>query len=173
LLEIREARLSLRSDISDIFTSGSVLSTAYNVYDESYLRAGTTPTFPFVYLLDSWIIFETKHLPVIVLETDYARELFQLGSVATGYCSARIYIFADSRGKRDDMAGAIISSINSINVRDFDTDNNDIQNTPPLEPISGKRIWTATDVPVPQELAFEKTLLNGMLLECRFRMDSN
>ena len=86
MFEIREARLSLRSDISDIFTSGSVLSSAYNVYDEGYLREGTTPVFPFIYLLDSWIIFETKHLPVIVLETDYDRELFQLGSVAIGYC---------------------------------------------------------------------------------------
>jgi len=168
LLEIREARLSLRSDISDIFTSGSVLSTAYNVYDESYLRAGTTPTFPFVYLLDSWIIFETKHLPVIVLETDYDKEPFELGSQPIGTCYARIYIFADSRGKRDDMAGAIVQDLTAVHIRDFDVAGNTIQSTSPLMPVGGRKVWTTSDVPVPQELAFEKTLLNGRLMECAF-----
>ncbi len=168
MFEIREARLSLRSDISDIFTSGSIFSSVYNVYDESYLRAGTTPTFPFVYLLDSWVIFSPTHLPVIILETDYDKEGFELGNQPIGTCRARIYIFADSRGERDDLSGAIIENLTEVHVRDFDAVGNTIQSTSPLMPVSGRRVWITSDVPVPQELAFEKTLLNGRLMECAF-----
>ncbi len=168
MFEIREARLSLRSDISDIFTSGSVLSEVFNVYDEDYLRAGTTPVFPFIYLLDSWIIFEPKHLPVIVLETDYDKDPFELGNEPIGTCMAMIFCFDDSRGGRDDLAGAILQDLTGVNIRDFDASGNPIQSSSPLMPIRGRSIWKTSQVPVPQELAFEKTLLYGRLLECAF-----
>ena len=168
MFEIREARLSLKSDISDIFTSGSIFSKVYNIYDEDDLRAGTTPTFPYVYLMDSWVIFETNQLPVIVIETDYDMEEFQLGSEPYGYCRAYTYVFGRDRGQRDDFAAAIMRNITEVNIRDFDTAGYPIQNTCPLLPFSGKRHWIARDIPVPQELAFEKTLLNCKQLECHF-----
>lgn len=168
MFEIREARLSLKSDISDIFTSGSIFSAVYNIYDEEDLRGKTTPTFPFVYLMDSWVIFEANHLPVIVIETDYDMEEFQLGSEPYGYCRAYIYVFGKDRGQRDDFAAAIMRNVTEVNIRDFDTVGYPIQGTYPLLPFSGRRHWIARDIPVPQELAFEGTLLNCKQLECHF-----
>ena len=168
MFEIREARLSLKSDIEDVFTSGSIFSEVYNIYDEDDLRAGTTPTFPYVYLMDSWVIFEANNLPVIVLETDYDFEEFQLGSSPSGYCMAYTYIFGKDRGQRDDFAAAIMKNVNQVNIRDFDTDGYPIQETTPLLPFTGKKVWKSRDVPVPQELAFEQTLLNCKQLECHF-----
>ncbi len=167
MFEIREARLSLKSDIEDVFTSGSIFSEVYNIYDEDDLRAGTTPTSPYVYLMDSWVIFEADNLPVIVLETDYDMEEFQLGSAPFGYCRAYTYVFGRNRGERDDFAAAIMG-ITEVNIRDFDTDGYPIQNTCALLPFSGKKVWRGNDIPVPQELAFEKTLLNCKQLECHF-----
>ena len=168
MFEIREARLSLKRDIQDIFTSGSIFSEVYNIYGEDDLREGTIPTHPYVFLLDSWIIFEANHLPVIVIETDYDMEEFQLGSEPFGYCRAYTYVFGKDRGQRDDFAGAIMRNVQEINIRDFDTDGYPIQNTCTLLPFTGKKVWRGNDIPVPQELAFEKTLLNCKQLECHF-----
>ena len=168
MFEIREARLSLKRDIQDIFTSGSIFSEVYNIYDEDDLRTGTTPTFPYVYLMDSWVIFEANNLPVIVIETDYDMEEFQLGSEPFGYCRAYTYVFGKDRGQRDDVAAAIMRNVTEVHIRDFDTDGYPIQNTCSLLPFSGKKHWIARDIPVPQELAFEKTLLNCKQLECHF-----
>jgi len=168
VFEIREARLSLKRDIQDIFTSGSIFSEVYNIYGEDDLRAGTTPTHPYVYLMDSWVIFKAKHLPVIVIETDYDMEEFQLGSVPAGYCKAYTYVFGKDRGERDDFAGAIMSNINEIHIRDFDDDDHPIEDTVPILPFSSKKCWIGRDIPVPQELAFEQTLLNCKQLECHF-----
>lgn len=168
MFEIREARLSLKRDIQDIFTSGSIFSEVYNIYGEDDLRDKTTPTFPYVYLMDSWVIFEANNLPVIVLETDYDMEEFQLGSNPMGYCKAYTYVFGKDRGERDDIAGAIMRNVNQVNVRDFDTAGYPIQDTQPLLPFAGKKVWIARDIPVPQELAFEQTLLNCKQLECHF-----
>lgn len=168
MFEIREARLSLKRDIRDIFTSGSIFSEVYNIYGENDLRAGTTPTFPYLYLMDSWVIFETNHLPVIVIETDYEMTEFQLGSYPFGYCMGYVYIFGKDRGQRDDFAAAIMRNINQVHIRDFDTAGYPIQDTVHLLAFSGRRHWIARDIPVPQELAFEGTLLNCKQLECHF-----
>lgn len=169
MFEVREARLSLKRDIQDIFTSGSIFSEVYNIYNEDDLRDKTTPTFPYVYLLDSWVIWEANHLPVIVLETDYRKRTLELGNDPIGYCLADIYIFGDDRGKRDDFA-SVIMDITAIHIRDFDTDGYPIQNTVSLEPIRGPDgYWDMiTGIPLPQELAFEGSLLNNARLSCAF-----
>jgi len=168
MFEIRAARLSLKRDIQDIFTSGSIFSEVYNIYSEDDLRDGTTPTFPYMYLMDSWVIFEANNLPVIVIETDYDMEEFQLGSYPFGYCRAYTYVFGQDRGQRDDFAAAIMRNVTEVHIRDFDTGGYPIQHTCSLIAFSGKRQWIARDIPVPQELAFEKTLLNCKQLECHF-----
>ena len=166
-LEIRETRLSLKRDISDVFTSGSILSTAYNIYGEDDLRAGTVPTSPFVYILDADVKFEQKQLPVIVLATDYATDEFQLGSAPFGMCEAEVYVIGRNRGERDDFTAAIMKNITKIHIRDFDTAGYPIQCTVPL--ISrGKRVWSARHFSVTEELRDEGSLLNGMVLSCQF-----
>lgn len=166
-LEIREVRLSLNRDIEDVFTSGSILSTAYNVYREDTLRAGTVPTDPYVYILDADVQFELKNLPVIVLATDYATEEFQLGSAPFGFCEAEVYVMGRNRGERDDFAAAIMKNITSIHIRDFDTAGYPLECTVPL--ISrGRRVWDAKQFPVSDELRAEGSLLNGMVLSCQF-----
>jgi hypothetical protein len=166
-LEIRESRLSLKRDIEDVFTSGSILSRVYNIYGEDDLRAGTAPTRPFIYILDADVKFELKHLPVIALATDYATEEFQLGSAPFGMCEAEAYVMGRNRGERDDFATAIIKNITKIHIRDFDADDDPLQCTVPL--ISrGKRVWDAKQFPLTDELRAEGSLLNGMVLSCRF-----
>jgi len=167
MFEIREVRLSLRSDISDVFTSGSILPTAYNIYDEDDLRGGIAPTFPCVYILDADVKFERKHLPVIALATDYATEEFQLGSAPFGLCEAEVYVMGRNRGERDEFAAAIMKNVRYIHIRDFDTAGYPIGCTVPL--ISrGRRIWTARQFPITEELRAEESLLNGMVLSCQF-----
>jgi len=167
MLDIREARLSLRSDISDIFTSGSILPKAYNVYDEDDLRSGASLTFPYVYILDADVKFEQKHLPVIALATDYATDEFQLGSAPFGMCEAEVYVIGRNRGERDDFAAAIMKNIRYIHIRDFDTAGYPIQCTVPL--ISrGRRTWEASQFSITEELRAEESLLNGIVLSCQF-----
>lgn len=167
MFEIREARLSLKRDIEDVFTSGSIFSEVYNIYDEGDLRAETTPTRPFVYILDADVQFEQKQFPVIVLATDYATDEFQLGSEPFGMCEAEVYVMGRNRGERDDFAAAIMKNITSIHIRDFDTVGYPLECTVPL--ISrGRRVWDAKQFPVSDELRAEGSLLNGMVLSCQF-----
>jgi len=167
-LEIRETRLSLKRDIEDVFTSGSILSTAYNVYGEDTLRAGTTPTEPYVYILDADVEFEQKHLPVIALATDYSTEEFQLGSNAQGFCEAEVYVMGRNRGERDDFAAAIMKNINAIHIRDFDVAAQTLLATVPLIPIRGNKVWDSESFPVTEDLRYEGSLLNGKVLFCSF-----
>lgn len=168
MFEIREARLSLKRDVEDIFTSGSIFSTVYNVYDEDDLREGTMPTFPFVYVLDTDVKFEQKQLPVIALATDYSTDEFQLGSNPQGLCEATVFILGRNRGERDDFASAIMKNINAIHIRDFDTDGYPILATVPLLPLRGTRIWDSEQFPITEELRVEGSLLNGIMLSSQF-----
>lgn len=166
-LEIRETRLSLKRDIEDVFTSGSIFSEVYNIYGEDNLRAGDVPTSPFVYILDADVKFEQKHLPVIALASDYATDEFQLGSAPFGMCEAEVYVMGRNRGERDDFSAAIMKNVTDIHIRDFDTDDDPLQCTVPL--ISrGRRVWSAKQFPVTDELRAEGSLLNGMILSCQF-----
>jgi len=168
MFEETEARRSLARDISDVFTSGSILSNVYNVYDEDDLRAGTVPTFPFVYILDTDVKFEPKHLPVIALATDYSTEEFQLGSNPQGLCNAEVYIMGRNRGERDDFAVAIMKNINAIHIRDFDVEAQTLLATVPLIPFRGNRVWDSESFPVTEDLRYEGSLLNGKVLFCSF-----
>lgn len=167
MLDERLARRSLARDISDIFTSGSIFSTVYNVYDEDDLRAGTTPVRQFVYILDADVKFEQKHLPVIALATDYATDEFQLGSNAQGLCDAEVYILGRNRGERDDFATAIMKYVKSIHIRDFDTDGYPILATVPINS-QGRREWDSEKIALTEELRTEGSLLNGVRLWCQF-----
>jgi len=169
MFEIREARLSLKADIEDIFTSGSVLSEVYNVYGEAQLRdTSFVPTRPFVYLLDSGIMFESQHLPAIVLETEYRKASFELGNPAQGRCMPEIHVFGRNRGERDDLAGAIMNDLTVVHIRDFDTVGHPIQHTSPLVPIVGNDVWIAQNASIGQESAFEGSLRNWVVLSCAF-----
>jgi hypothetical protein len=167
-LEIRETRLSLKRDISDIFTSGSILSTVYNVYGEDTLRAGTAPTEPYVYILDADVRFEQKHLPVIVLVTSYSTKGFELGSDPQSFCVAEVYIMGRNRGERDDFAAAIIKNVKAIHIRNFDVAAQTLLATVPLEPFGGDEYWRAENFPITEELRTEGSLLNGIILTCQF-----
>ncbi len=172
MFEVREARLSLKRDIQDIFTSGSIFSEVYNIYGEDDLKNGTVPTHPYLYLLDSWVIWEANHLPVVVLESNYQKQGFELGNDPTGFCLADVYVFGKNRGQRDDFASAIMD-ITGVNIRDFDTSGYPIQSTAPLEPIGPDVYWDMiTGIPLPQELAFEGSLLNSAKLSSAFRVMS-
>ena len=173
MFAIREARLSLRKEISDLFSTAATFGddgTAFNIYGEENLRDGAHAVHrPFLFLLDSFVSFQAEHLPVIVLETEMDSTPLQLGTDPTLLVFANIHIFGRTRGERDDMAGAIWENIKSVEIRDFDVDAETVQFTSPLMPISGENYWHIADSPPPsQELRMESSLLNWIIMSCSF-----
>lgn len=169
MLEIREAQLSLRQDLEDIFTSGSILPKAFNVYGETEMRDDAhSPARPFIYLMDSWVLFAPRHLPVIAIETDWDTKSFEIGNRDQGICIANLHVFGRNNAERDDLTSAIIKGLTEVHIRDFDTVGHPIIHTSPLIEQAGGRIWIIRSRTVGQEEAFESTLLHWRQLTCQF-----
>ena len=118
MLKNREIRLSARDHIKALFLAPAVASglSAFNVYDERDFRnvqSGTfTPTFPFVYLLDSFLEPVAQRVdlqqPQVVIEVDlYESEPYQLGDRAGRQVDFLFHVFGKNRGERDDIGGFI------------------------------------------------------------------
>jgi len=119
LLKHREIRLSVRDRLSDMFIAPDANTnlSAFNVYTEAQFRAvqlGTfTPTFPYIYLLDSFIPPVAQRVdqqqPHIVIEVSrYEVGPYQMGDRMGRNVDLMINVFGRSRGERDDI-GAFIA----------------------------------------------------------------
>ena len=111
MLKHREIRLSIRDRNSTLFGAPPAASglSVYNVYTEAQFRDDTfTPTFPFVYLLDSYVLPVKTKLPLVIVEIGrYRRQTFEIGNRNGRLITAHIHVFGRNRAERDDLAALI------------------------------------------------------------------
>jgi hypothetical protein len=90
--------------------------SAFNVYDERDFRAVARgefmPTFPYVYLLDSFLEPVAQRIdlqqPQIVIEVDLYESIpYQMGDRAGRQVDFLFHVFGRNRGERDDIGGFI------------------------------------------------------------------
>lgn len=168
MFPIREARLSIWYELKLLFESAAVWGTAFTVYGKDDMRSSVALlTRPFVFLLDSRILFETEHLPVVVIEAEFDTEDFELGN-SKGFCHFQLHVFGRSRGERDDISGGIVANLTSVRIRDFDTAGYPVQSTEQLEVDGQGRYWTVMHPDISTEVAIEGTLANWDILSSQF-----
>ena len=115
MLKHREIRLSIYDRVKAMFQTPDVATglLAYNVYGESDFRnVNFVPTFPYVYLLDSFIQPLPQRVdrqqPQVVFEIDTYRRLpFEMGNRNGRRIRAYIHVFGQNRGQRDDLSAFI------------------------------------------------------------------
>jgi hypothetical protein len=165
---IRKARKSVYTTLEGLFTAGTLLGTAYNVYDEDDLRAGVIPTRPFVFILDYGAQFELRSLPAIVVQMGVRKRPLGLGEMGY-YCYLVLHVFGRNRGERDDITSAIMDAVDAIDVRDFDTVDSPVTQTMQLESISSEGdIWIEEVIELPGRLLLEGTAANWVSLMTGF-----
>lgn len=107
---------SVAKNLSDLFgVPGSVMGIPWNVYGESTLRAGQAPTWPYVYILDFGVVFGIEHLPTILVQCSTSRITAELGSLGF-HTNLGLHIFARDRGQRQEISGAIMETVECINL---------------------------------------------------------
>jgi len=110
MLKHREIRLSIRDRLSTLLGAPPAASglSAFNVYTEAQFRDDTfTPTFPFVYLLDTYVLPVKTKLTLIAIECEYERQPFEIGNREGRLVTAYIHTFGRNRAERDDLAAFI------------------------------------------------------------------
>lgn len=131
MLKDRAIRLSIKDRIRDMFLNPDAATglSPYNVYYESQFRgvpAGTfTPVYPFVYLLDSYLLPVHQQIdlmqPQVVTEIQvYKARPFELGNRSGRWVTAWIHVLGLNRGQRDDIGSFIIDYIGTtIDIKDY------------------------------------------------------
>lgn len=165
---IRKARKSVYTTLEGVFTDGTLLGAVYNVYDEGDLRNGGAPTRPFVYILDYGSQFELRQLPAVVVQMGVRKRPMGLGELGY-YCYLVLHVFGRNRGERDDITSAIMSTVDAITVRDFDTAGTPVTQTMQLEPIGPEGdVWIEEVIELPGRLLLEGTAANWASLMSAF-----
>ena len=135
MLKNREIRLSARDRLKALFSAPDANSglSPFNVYDERDFRnvaSGVfTPTFPFIYLLDSFLEPVAQRVdlqqPQIVIEVDlYESAPFELGNRAGRTVDFLFHVFARNRGERDDVSGLIADYFGqSLDIKTYSATN--------------------------------------------------
>ena len=135
MLKNRAIRLSVRDRLTAMFEAPDAATglAAFNVYTESNFRSvqtGTfTPTFPYVYLLDSFLapmpVRVDLQQPQVIVEVDMYESIpFQMGDRAGRQVDLLIHVFGRSRGERDDLAGLIADTFgSSLSVKTYSQSN--------------------------------------------------
>lgn len=135
MLKHRAIRLSMKDRLRDMFQSpdaGAGLA-AFNIYYESQFRQASTgaftPTFPFVYLLDSYLLPVAQRIdlmqPQVVVEIDkYQARPFELGNRSGRWVTAWIHVLGQNRGQRDDIGSFIMDYFgNALDIKDYSASN--------------------------------------------------
>lgn len=121
-LKHRAIRLSLKDRIRDMFLAPDAATelAPFNVYYEANFRNAAsgnfTPTFPYIYLLDSYLLPVAQRIdvmqPQVVIEIDeYVKRPFELGNREGRWVTAWIHVFGQNRGQRDDLGSFIVDYI--------------------------------------------------------------
>lgn len=168
---LRRAKLSAWYELKLFFESPTVWDgTPFTVYGREEMDdAVSSLTRPFVFLLSSRVMFETRHLPVVVIETMFSLADFEMGN-DKGICQLELHVFGRSEAERDDIAGAIIANVNAIRIRDFTTGGYPVLSTEQIE-AGGGGYWTILQPDISTDVAIEGTLAQWNLLRTGFWVD--
>ena len=117
----RNLRRSVTERVADILSSGSYGLTAFNIYYESDLKSGATPTEPYIYLVESAIRPAQTELPMVVMEYSRVRAApFELGNQSGRTITCFAHVFGKNRGQRDDVSSLIQDQIDASSVVVYD-----------------------------------------------------
>jgi hypothetical protein len=131
MLKDRAIRLSIKDRVRDMFQSPDVETgfAPFNVYYESQFRQAITgaftPAFPFVYLLDSYLLPVAQRIdtmqPQVVIEIQrYQARPFELGNRKGRWITAWIHVFGQNRGQRDDIGSFIMDYFGTaLDIKDY------------------------------------------------------
>lgn len=148
---------------------GSAFGTAFNVYYESDLRDGTTPTRPYIYIIDANVVFKAEHLPLIEVWFRFSYRGIQLGGPALWHGEVSCEVYARNRGEREDIAAAIAEGIaSSFVIYDYSGDTPTAWGTASIYEGPANEYWALDFGSVADELAVEGTLLNWVSASSRF-----
>lgn len=164
----RRVKLSIWRTLKDAFEDGSLMGTAWHVYGEADLQAGTTPVRPFVYLLDYGTRANVKLLPFIVIESTLRPSALELGSYATYLCDLTLHVLGRDRGERDDIASAIMETITAISIRDFEAALEPLIESQEIQPYDDGDMWKTEIVTAPELIEREELLRNWKSLSTQF-----
>lgn len=131
MLKHRSIRLSIKDRLRDMFLSPETETgfAPFNVYYEPQFRQAATgnftPVFPFVYLLDAYLLPVAQQLnsmqPQVVIEINkYRSRPFEIGNRSGRWIEAYIHVFGQNRGQRDDLGSFVMDYFgNSLAIKDY------------------------------------------------------
>ena len=168
---IREGRKSVAKTLEDHFINVANWNPAFNIYGVEDMKLEEDDlTRPFIFIIDSFIMFQMKHLPTIAIECDV--EVGAIGlSEKAAYFDLNLHVFGQSRGERDDLAGDIMKNITAISIYNFDPTVPVLVETQNLIARSGTEIWKLDNPDITTEVAIEETLGNWTVISSRFMMN--
>lgn len=162
---IPSVRNSVKDNVAEWFPG-------YTIYGESDMRnESLVLSQPFMFVLDYGVIYEHRHLPVILVQTETSKRAFELGTLASYQANLALHVIGRSRGERDSLASQIIEDVDSLKLYRYVSSGSKVQVAERrLEPDRLGDIWTVAGRS--QELAPEEaragTLLNWTQLATRF-----
>jgi hypothetical protein len=157
----RNVKRSFYAALETLLENAATFGTAFNVYYESDLRDGTTPTFPYIYILDANVPLEVEYLPVISVWFRFGYRAFQIGGPALWHAEIVCDIYGKNRGDREDLAAAIAEGISSnFTINDYSGASPSSWGTAGIYEGPGGDYWTVAYESVADELSVEGTLLN-------------
>jgi len=165
----RNAKLSFYAALAALYGNAATFGTALNIYYESDLRDGITPTRPFIYILDTNVKFPMEYLPVVATWFRFNYRGFQLGGAPLWYAELSCEVYARSRGEREDLAAAIAEGLYSnFTIYDYSGDTPTTWGSASIIENQQGDYWTLDFQSVDDELAEEGTLLNWVSASSRF-----
>lgn len=131
----------------------------FTVLTEEEMRAGISPSRPFVYLLRPYTPFTLEHLPVVMVEV--TGNPAEMGLGETGMRgTVNLHIFGRSWGEVEDIAWALARSIQSFQfVKD-----GQVLFTVPIVPSADGVLWVEQVVEPRGEIAEEGSLSRWLML---------
>jgi hypothetical protein len=135
MLKDRAIRLSIKDRVRDMFAAPDAATglAPFNVYYESQFRqaisGGFVPTFPFVYLLDSYLLPVAQRIdlmqPQVVIEIQrYQSRPFELGNRNGRWITAWLHVFGQNRGQRDDLGSFMMDYFgNALDIKTYSASN--------------------------------------------------
>lgn len=165
----RNVKRSFYAALADLFGNAGTFGTAFNIYYESDLRDNVTPDRPALYLLDSSVQFEARHLPVVATWFRFSYRGIQLGGPALWHGEVSSEVYARNRGEREDIAAAIAEGINDeFTIYDYSGSSPSSWGTASIYESPAGEYWALDFGSVADELAVEGTLLNWVSASSRF-----
>lgn len=162
MFAIRNTRKSVIANIAAVFENDAWFTNPFNIYYDDDLKDQTVPVRPGLFILNFGLLWEVKHLPVVVVNPSFGRRAHELGTT-WGVCSLELHVLGRTRDEADEIAGAIMHHIDEWTMYDYST------GTPVVKGVTrNEKDWEQEYVPVGTEFEREGTFGNWEVLTCRF-----